>query len=188
MFLFFVFFFISTQIFTEPYYFFVKINILCVSFDTPGLRQAMSMIYAIDEINKNANLLPNVTLGYSLYDNCGALVIGFSGALSLASGRERQFLLQQNCVGSPPVLGIVGDSFSTSSIAISSVLGLYKMPIVSFLSPMFVLLDLCLLHLNKCHLISDTLLKPEHILTRLTSIYTVCFFIGELFFHMFLPE
>ncbi|KAM8769845.1 extracellular calcium-sensing receptor-like [Acanthopagrus schlegelii] len=106
----------------------------CKGFDTPGLRQAMSMIYAIDEINKNSNLLPNVTLGYSLYDNCGALVIGFSGALSLASGRERQFLLQQNCVGSPPVLGIVGDSFSTSSIAISSVLGLYKMPIVSYFS------------------------------------------------------
>ncbi|XP_073342668.1 extracellular calcium-sensing receptor-like [Pagrus major] len=106
----------------------------CKGFDTPGLRQAMTMAYAIDEINNDSNLLPNVTLGYSLYDNCGALVIGFSGALSLASGRERQFLLQQNCVGSPPVLGIVGDSFSTSSIAISSVLGLYKMPIVSYFS------------------------------------------------------
>ncbi|XP_073342657.1 extracellular calcium-sensing receptor-like [Pagrus major] len=104
----------------------------CKGFDTLGFRQAMSMAFAINEINNNSNLLPNVTLGYSLYDNCGALVIGFSGALSLASGREEQFLLQQNCVGSPPVLGIVGDSFSTSSIAISSVLGLYEMPIVSY--------------------------------------------------------
>ncbi|XP_045928768.1 extracellular calcium-sensing receptor-like [Micropterus dolomieu] len=104
----------------------------CKGFDPPGFRHAMTMAFAIDEINKNSNLLPNVTLGYSLYDNCGALVIGFSGALSLASGREEQFLLQQNCLGTPPVLAIVGDHYSTFSIATSNVLGLYKMPIVSY--------------------------------------------------------
>ncbi|XP_047450693.1 extracellular calcium-sensing receptor-like [Mugil cephalus] len=92
----------------------------------------MTMAFAIDEINKNPNLLPNVTLGYSLYDNCGALLVGLSGALSLASGREKQFLLQENCLGSPPVLGIVGDHYSTFSIAMSSVLGLFKMPMVSY--------------------------------------------------------
>ncbi|XP_035536385.1 extracellular calcium-sensing receptor-like [Morone saxatilis] len=94
----------------------------------------MTMAFAIDEINKNSNLLPNVTLGYSLADNCGALVVGFSSALSLASGREEQFLLWKNCSGTPPVLGIVGDSPSTFSIATSNVLGLYKMPIVSYFS------------------------------------------------------
>ncbi|XP_049919049.1 extracellular calcium-sensing receptor-like [Epinephelus moara] len=103
----------------------------CKGFDTLGFRHAMTMAFAIDEINNNSNLLPNVTLGYSLYDNCAALVVGFSGALSLASGREEQFLLKENCLGPPPVLGIVGDSYSTFSIAISNVLGLYRMPIVS---------------------------------------------------------
>uniref|UniRef100_A0A7N5ZZM7 Receptor ligand binding region domain-containing protein n=1 Tax=Anabas testudineus TaxID=64144 RepID=A0A7N5ZZM7_ANATE len=101
-------------------------DVLCFSFDTLGFRQAMTMAFAIDEINKNSTLLPNLTLGYSLYDNCGALIIGLSGALSLASGREEQFMLQENCIGSPPVLGIVGDSYSTFSIAISHMLGLYK--------------------------------------------------------------
>uniref|UniRef100_A0A3Q1J3N7 G-protein coupled receptors family 3 profile domain-containing protein n=1 Tax=Anabas testudineus TaxID=64144 RepID=A0A3Q1J3N7_ANATE len=72
-------------------------------FDPPGFRHAMTMAYAIDEINKNSNLLPNVTIGYSLYDNCATLVIGFSAALSLASGREEQFLAQETCLGSPPV-------------------------------------------------------------------------------------
>ncbi|XP_042269818.1 extracellular calcium-sensing receptor-like [Thunnus maccoyii] len=103
----------------------------CQGFDTLGFRHAQTMAFAIDEINRNSNLLPNVTLGYSLYDNCGALVIGFSGALSLASGREEQFQLQENCLGTPPVLGIVGDSSSTFTIAASNVLSLYKMPLVS---------------------------------------------------------
>ncbi|KAM8769848.1 extracellular calcium-sensing receptor-like [Acanthopagrus schlegelii] len=104
----------------------------CQGFDPPGFRHAMTMAFAIDEINKNPDLLPNVTLGYSLYDNCATLVTGFSAALSLASGQEQQFLLQENCLGTPPVLGIVGDSFSTFSIATSDVLGLFKLPIVSY--------------------------------------------------------
>ncbi len=94
----------------------------------------MTMAFAIDEINKNSTLLPNVTLGYSLYDNCATLGIGFSAALSLASGQEEHFLLQEKCLGTPPVVGIVGDPFSTFSIATSNVLGLFKLPIVSSLS------------------------------------------------------
>ncbi|KAL3991764.1 fibulin 1/2 [Sarotherodon galilaeus] len=104
----------------------------CQGFDTPGFRHAMTMAFAIDEINKNSKLLPNVTLGYSLYDNCATLDIGFSAALSLASGQEEQFRLLENCSGTPSVVGIVGDPFSTFSIAASSVLGLFKLPIVSY--------------------------------------------------------
>lgn len=90
------------------------------------------MAFAINEINMNTNLLPNVTLGYSLYDNCATLGIAFRASLSLASGQEEQFLLDETCEGVPPVLGIVGDSYSTFTIAMSSVIGLYKLPIVSF--------------------------------------------------------
>ncbi|XP_056880614.1 extracellular calcium-sensing receptor-like [Takifugu flavidus] len=107
---------------------------VCRGFDILGFRHAMTMAFAVEEINRNSNLLPNLTLGYSLFDNCGALVVGFSGALSLASSPEMQFLLEEDCEGPPPVVGIVGDHYSTFSIAISSVLGLYKMPIVSYFS------------------------------------------------------
>lgn len=101
------------------------------SFDPPGFRHAMTMAFAIDEINKNSNLVPNVTLGYSLYDNCATLVMGFSAALSMATGQEEDVNFQDSCFGSPPLLGIVGDSFSTFSIATSDVIGLFKLPIVS---------------------------------------------------------
>uniref|UniRef100_A0A8C4NMM6 G-protein coupled receptors family 3 profile domain-containing protein n=1 Tax=Dicentrarchus labrax TaxID=13489 RepID=A0A8C4NMM6_DICLA len=103
----------------------------CQGFDTQGFRHAMAMVFAIDEINRNSYLLPNVTLGYNLYDNCGALVIGFRAALVLASGQKEQFVLQEDCLGAPPVMGIVGDSYSTFSIATSNVLGLFRLPMVS---------------------------------------------------------
>ncbi|KAG7222610.1 hypothetical protein INR49_016138, partial [Caranx melampygus] len=93
-----------------------------------GFKQAQAMAFAIDEINRNSNLLPNMTLGYSVYDNCLQLGIGFRGALSLASGQEERVTLHETCVGTPPVLGIVGDDASSHSIAISTVLGLYRVP------------------------------------------------------------
>ncbi|XP_025754091.1 extracellular calcium-sensing receptor-like [Oreochromis niloticus] len=104
----------------------------CHGFDVLGFRQAQTMAFAIDEINRNPNLLPNVTLGFTLYDNCVELGIGFRAALSLASGQEEQIVLHNTCVGNPPVIGIVGDSSSTRSIAISTVLGLYSVPMVSY--------------------------------------------------------
>ncbi|XP_058480008.1 extracellular calcium-sensing receptor-like [Solea solea] len=104
----------------------------CYSLDIIGFRQAQTMAFAIDEINRNSNLLPNVTLGYSLYDNCLQLGIAFRGALTLVSGQEAQVTLEENCAGTPPVVGIVGDSFSSSTVAISTVLGLYRMPLVSY--------------------------------------------------------
>nr|XP_012771594.1 extracellular calcium-sensing receptor-like [Maylandia zebra] len=104
----------------------------CHGFDVLGFRQAKTMAFAIDEINRNSNLLPNVTLGFTLYDNCVELGIGFRAALSLASGQEDQIILHNTCVGNPPVIGIVGDSSSTRSIAISTVLGLYSIPMVSY--------------------------------------------------------
>uniref|UniRef100_A0A3P8PF31 Receptor ligand binding region domain-containing protein n=1 Tax=Astatotilapia calliptera TaxID=8154 RepID=A0A3P8PF31_ASTCA len=97
-----------------------------------GFRLAQTMLFAIDEINRNSNLLPNVTLGYTFYDNCVELGIAFRAALSLVSGQEEKIILDDTCVGNPPVIGIVGDSSSTPSIAISSVLGLYRVPMVSF--------------------------------------------------------
>ncbi|XP_068175966.1 extracellular calcium-sensing receptor-like [Antennarius striatus] len=113
----------------------------CKGFDIAGFRFAMTMAFAIDEINKNTSMLPNVTLGYSLYDNCVTLVVGLSTVLSLTNGQDEEFLLQNNCLGSHPVLGIVGDSSSSSSVAIADMLGLFKMPIVSYFSTCSCLTD-----------------------------------------------
>jgi len=88
------------------------------------------MLFAINEINNN-NLLPNITLGYQIYDNCLRLGVAFRAAISLVSGTE-EFFSDLNCTGPPPVIGIVGDPGSTQSIAISSVLGLFQVPMVRY--------------------------------------------------------
>ncbi|XP_038816912.1 extracellular calcium-sensing receptor-like [Salvelinus namaycush] len=106
-------------------------QLYCEGFTSFGFQQAQTMAFAVNEINRDPDLLPNITLGYQLYDNCQKLGVSLRAAMSLASGTEKEFLLDENCSGSPPVLGIVGDPGSTHSIAISSVLGLFRVPMVS---------------------------------------------------------
>ncbi|XP_050991644.1 extracellular calcium-sensing receptor-like [Labeo rohita] len=103
----------------------------CEQFDMASFQQAQTMVFAIDEINKNPNLLPNITLGYYLYDNCVKLGVAFRAATALVSGTEESFS-NLNCAGPPPVIAVVGDPGSTHSIAISSVLGLFRVPMVSY--------------------------------------------------------
>ncbi|XP_051580759.1 extracellular calcium-sensing receptor-like [Myxocyprinus asiaticus] len=103
----------------------------CEQFDMASFQQAQTMVFAIEEINKDPSLLPNVTLGYYLYDNCVKLGVAFRAATALVSGMEESFS-NLNCTGPPPVIALVGDPGSTHSIAISSVLGLFRMPMVSY--------------------------------------------------------
>lgn len=87
------------------------------------------MLFAVREINRNPDLLPSIKLGYRMFDNCVRLDVAFRAATALVSGTEEHFSMG-NCSGLPPVLGIVGDPGSTHSIAISSVLGLFRVPMV----------------------------------------------------------
>nr|XP_055030582.1 extracellular calcium-sensing receptor-like [Misgurnus anguillicaudatus] len=103
----------------------------CEKFDMATFQQAQTMAFALDEINKNPRLLPNITLGYYIYDNCVKLGVAFRAATALISGTQESFS-NLNCTGPPPVIGIVGDPGSTHSIAISSVLGLFRVPMVSY--------------------------------------------------------
>ncbi|CAL8373981.1 unnamed protein product [Gadus morhua 'NCC'] len=61
------------------------------------------MLFAIDEINRSDSLLPNVTLGYRLHDNCVSLGVAFRAAFSLASGKEVMFDQAASCRGTPVV-------------------------------------------------------------------------------------
>ncbi|XP_066566530.1 extracellular calcium-sensing receptor-like [Amia ocellicauda] len=103
----------------------------CESFQLRSFQYAQAMAFTIEEINRDPALLPNITLGYRLYDNCVNLAGAFRAAIALISGVGDIFT-DYSCTGTPPVLGIVGDPDSTNSISISRVLGLFNVPLVSY--------------------------------------------------------
>ncbi|XP_028817293.1 olfactory receptor CW1 [Denticeps clupeoides] len=102
----------------------------CRGFNMRVFRWSQAMVFFIEEINRSNVLLPNVTLGYRLYDTCGLEVHSMRTALSVVSQP-----LKSDSAGactSPSIPLIVGDSGSTLSMAISRVLNLFNVPLVSY--------------------------------------------------------
>nr|XP_015216176.1 PREDICTED: extracellular calcium-sensing receptor-like [Lepisosteus oculatus] len=103
----------------------------CGRFYLSEFQNAQTMAFAIEEINRDPALLPNITLGYRLYDNCVNLAVALRAATALISG-EDDSVTDYSCTGTPPVLAIVGDPGSTNSIAVSRILGLFRVPMISY--------------------------------------------------------
>uniref|UniRef100_A0A8C4TFB7 Extracellular calcium-sensing receptor-like n=1 Tax=Erpetoichthys calabaricus TaxID=27687 RepID=A0A8C4TFB7_ERPCA len=127
-----------------PYFFLLPRNIISVFFscslDYLGFQRAQTMIFAIEEINMDQTILPNITLGYRLYDNCMKLPMALRAATTLIAGQE-DIITDFKCWGPPPVLAIVGDPGSTHSIAMSRMLSLFQMPMVSYYATCLCLSD-----------------------------------------------
>uniref|UniRef100_A0A4W3GHC0 Extracellular calcium-sensing receptor-like n=1 Tax=Callorhinchus milii TaxID=7868 RepID=A0A4W3GHC0_CALMI len=63
---------------------------LLLSFDFREFRLVNAMIFAIEEINRNQTLLPDVTLGYNIFDDCASASIATKVALGLVNGQVEE--------------------------------------------------------------------------------------------------
>ncbi|XP_051873473.1 extracellular calcium-sensing receptor-like [Pristis pectinata] len=91
------------------------------------------MIFAIEEINRNENLLPRITLGYQIHDDCSSSAIASKAALALINGEE-ELIESPECRSSTNVAAIVGCALSTNSIVTARTIGLFGIPLVSYFS------------------------------------------------------
>uniref|UniRef100_A0A8C5MP55 G-protein coupled receptors family 3 profile domain-containing protein n=1 Tax=Leptobrachium leishanense TaxID=445787 RepID=A0A8C5MP55_9ANUR len=86
--------------------------------------------FAVDEINKNSEILPNITLGFRAYDSCALLQYDLEGALQILTGLNRH-IPNYRCSSGVPLSSIIGSTFSTHSVTLAYVLGIYKFPQIS---------------------------------------------------------
>uniref|UniRef100_A0A8B9GT73 G-protein coupled receptors family 3 profile domain-containing protein n=1 Tax=Astyanax mexicanus TaxID=7994 RepID=A0A8B9GT73_ASTMX len=80
-----------------------------------------TMIYTVEEINRDLNLLPNLTLGYMIADSCLSEGSALSAALSLVTGNVK-VVSGEECTRAPTVPVIIGDILSSSSIVLAIVI------------------------------------------------------------------
>ncbi|CAG5116838.1 unnamed protein product, partial [Candidula unifasciata] len=101
-----------------------------------------AIAYAIDEVNKNKEILPNVTLGFVILDDCmkeTTATIQRSESTDnktcSASGIDAEFCDEDfDILPSYDVVGVIGCLRSSSSSSASMVLGPAQLPLVSFTS------------------------------------------------------
>ncbi|XP_072254963.1 extracellular calcium-sensing receptor-like [Pyxicephalus adspersus] len=98
------------------------------------------MRFAVDEINRSPNLLPNITLGFYAYDSCAVLQRELEGTLWMLTGRD-SVIPNYCCRDRPPLAAIIGHSASTYSILMAHILGLYRYPQISYFSTSSLLSD-----------------------------------------------
>ncbi|KAM3875149.1 extracellular calcium-sensing receptor-like [Diretmus argenteus] len=101
----------------------------CKNFNVREFKFAQTMIFAINEINRNPEMLPDVKLGYNIYDTCGTMDI-LRAALALMSGQKRE-ISENNCTERDTVQAIIGHSGSRPTIAIAQIVGRFHIPVVS---------------------------------------------------------
>ncbi|XP_075715703.1 extracellular calcium-sensing receptor-like [Rhinoderma darwinii] len=112
----------------------------CIMFSFEVLQQFQALRFAVEEINRSLDLLPNITLGFRLYDSCAALHQELGGTQMLLTGQERG-IPNYSCKEGPSVTAIIGHSLSSYSILMAHMLGLYRYPQISHYSTSSLLSD-----------------------------------------------
>ena len=105
-----------------------------------GLERLEAMLFAIDRINSDTKLLPNLTIGYDVRDTCSEETVGLDEALDMIV-RSDSLTVETSvqCMagnGSTRMTGIVGAAASSVSTPTATLLGLriFQSPLVSYAS------------------------------------------------------
>ncbi|MGH0143043.1 UNVERIFIED_CONTAM: hypothetical protein FKN15_077587 [Acipenser sinensis] len=118
---------------TKPTFETVPEPLECKHLNFRDFQFAQTMVFAIEEINNSTEILPDVSLGYKIYDACGSVTLSIRAAMALVNG-QGETLTDKPCSKTATVQAIIGESASTPTIAISSTIGPFLIPVISHFS------------------------------------------------------
>ncbi|XP_016411507.1 extracellular calcium-sensing receptor-like [Sinocyclocheilus rhinocerous] len=87
------------------------------------------MMFAIDEINRDTDIIPGIKLGYKIYNDCGSTDI-LRAVMTLVNGLD-QSETGANCTKPPTVQAIIGHSGSTPTMSFAKIVGRFHIPVIS---------------------------------------------------------
>ncbi|XP_034957739.2 vomeronasal type-2 receptor 26-like [Zootoca vivipara] len=94
---------------------------------TKFYQHILALAFAVKVINENPNILPNVTLGFHIYDSYYDARITFRNTLDLLFKMHR-FAPNYKCDSQKNLIAIIGGLSSDTSFHMADTLSLYKIP------------------------------------------------------------
>ncbi|XP_040278576.1 metabotropic glutamate receptor 5 isoform X2 [Bufo bufo] len=108
-----------------------------------GIQRVEAMLHALDRINADPNLLPNITLGCEIRDSCWHSAVALEQSIefirdSLISSEEEEGLVR--CVdgssssfhSKKPIVGVIGPGSSSVAIQVQNLLQLFNIPQIAY--------------------------------------------------------
>ncbi|XP_063302491.1 extracellular calcium-sensing receptor-like [Pelobates fuscus] len=99
----------------------------CTTFLVETYKEFQAIKFAIEEVNSRVDLLPNIALGFQVYNTCAVMKNEMLGTLLMLTG-QTQAMPNYCCKESPLPVAVIGHSLSTTSILMAHILGLYRYP------------------------------------------------------------
>ncbi|XP_070567299.1 metabotropic glutamate receptor 3-like [Ptychodera flava] len=115
-----------------------------------ALKMVEAMVFAVEEVNRNETILPNITVGFEIYDTCNYPSVTLESTLHFipsqreficrhSSGFQVQSLAENKSCPDPGqcaehIVGVIGARRSSCSVQATTLLGLYWIPQISYMS------------------------------------------------------
>ncbi|XP_039184371.1 vomeronasal type-2 receptor 26-like [Crotalus tigris] len=98
---------------------------------TQNYQHILALVFAIKKINEDPQILPNITLGFHIYDSHINTRWAFRSAMQLISPKNH-FLPNYHCDSKDNLLAVIEGLGIESSYQIPNIFSIYKMPQLSY--------------------------------------------------------
>uniref|UniRef100_A0A1B8Y9N7 Receptor ligand binding region domain-containing protein n=2 Tax=Xenopus tropicalis TaxID=8364 RepID=A0A1B8Y9N7_XENTR len=90
-------------------------------------RHYVAFLFAVEEINRSSRILPNISLGYIIYDTCENELKSIYDALAVMSGMIYQ-APNYDCWEKAKLMGYVGDVTSSTKFSLAQLISMFRYP------------------------------------------------------------
>ncbi|XP_053216185.1 vomeronasal type-2 receptor 26-like [Podarcis raffonei] len=94
-------------------------------------QHVLSLVFAVKEISENSELLPNITLGFHVYENYFDAKMTYQNTLKLLCGQDI-IVPNYTCDTEKKMVTIIGGLDLETSLHIATIIGTYKTPQVTY--------------------------------------------------------
>ncbi|XP_061447772.1 vomeronasal type-2 receptor 26-like [Rhineura floridana] len=100
---------------------------------TKHYQHVLALVFAVKEINENPGILPNVTLGFHIYDSYFNEKMTYQTTLNILFHMNR-IVPNYKCDTQKNLIAAIGGLDSETSLYMATILSIYKIPQVSYFS------------------------------------------------------